>query len=116
MTNHPHQDVQVTASPEFEKVSVDHIAEKTAGHSIVFDNDVDLGSNDIIRTGLIYGSDGAGGIVDSYFFLVDGVVGKYFMALESGNSETISMGSSASKWKDIWIGGDANIGGDFNVT
>ena len=86
-------------------IKVDHIAEKTTGHNVVFDNRIDMGGNainglDIIQTRTI-GND----------FQFDDTFSGFYP-----RTVAYSLGISAYKWEDLWLSGDANVGGDALVT
>lgn len=83
------------------RIYTNHIAEKTTGHDVVFDNDVDLGTNTIFSP--FWNNKNPGGLK----------VGSGL--LYPASNGLMDLGTSTAKWKDIYLSGDANIGGDVLV-
>ena len=107
----------IAVNSEFTNLKVDHIAEKTAGHNVVFDNDVQrinvvLSGSGLSSTALrLTGRTGdfTKGVVlhntiDAVFPYTDG-----FLSLG------VDVGENTFRWKDLYLSGDANIGGDIVV-
>jgi len=112
-------------------LKIDNIAEKTAGHNIVFDNDVDLGVNDLIFTAddednniwaqgegstITYRSDdktaGIGFYVGVYpdFARFDFLEWDEEFTVKPYIHNEIDLGVSTHRWKDLYLSGDAYIG------
>jgi len=101
-TNHPHQDVQTTASPEFEKISVDHIGEKTTAHNVVFDNtlviyDIEAPAN-TIKIKINNGDD------EINFNDILGVA-----AIYPTTANPLDLGRVIGKFQNLYLSGDAFI-------
>ncbi len=78
-------------------LKVDHIAESTGEHNVVFDDSIEIQN--------IFAIDGVVPIG-----IIDTAGTKTFTA---GASDYFDLGTSLSHWKDLHLSGDANIGGDI---
>jgi len=116
----------VSERVDVNKIYVDNIAEKTAGHNVVFDNDLFLDGATFLKLSPSAGLVGQGkvlikpfldGLERNYVFDYDGT-NLYFAPLLASSSNT-DLGNTGlgdiRKWKDLYLSGDANIGGDANI-
>ncbi len=91
---------------------VDHIAEKTAGNDVVFDNNLRILENYFVTEGTRFRFKYfEGGIFKDFIYnLADNAFSQDI------NSDVVHLGTSTNKWNDLHLSGDANIGGDALVT
>ena len=113
-------------------IYVDNIVEKTVDHEIVFDNDIDMGGHNIHNANWVDATvwRSQDGTATAMYFLEDAdsnpfvMVGNHFTPVTSG----IDLGTISYKnhhppptlkefqWRNLYMTGDANIGGDALVT
>ena len=113
-----------------ENLKVDHIAEKTVGHNIVIDNDIELNRNTIKFTGVSTPTiKNIASLID--IFTIDSGTGANLKLIGSDASDNIGsitlnsaaisspdsldLGDITNKWKDLFLSGNAIIETDLNV-
>ena len=89
-------------------IKFDHIAENTSGHNIVFDDLAENFHAELLHVTEYISHDYPGGVIQhnatAFFPSNTGVFGTLDLGLSS----------AAQKWKDLYLSGDANVGGSIN--
>jgi len=96
----------------FDNITVDHIAEKTAGQNVVFDNDIKLSASDsnIIGTTIL---NILAGTTNTEGIRITSGIGNDEIQFKPTNIG--DLGTSSSKWRNLWLSGDANVGGIIDL-
>jgi len=118
-------------------IFVDHIAEKTGGHGVVIDNSIYLGGNvmwyntitsvqEVGDTLYFYNVQVGAGTTPSINFYVNNKFVEFKSDVDAGTwwfappnegvgPQIVDLGTVTQEWKDLYLSGDANIGGEINA-
>ncbi len=125
-------DITTTGDVTATNLKIDHIAEKTSGHNVVVDDSLKLGNKLLIFDSAFTGEIGtelrtvndasASGTFPSFSWVLaddtlefqeDVDAGTLWFAPQDGIT---GLGKSGQPWKELYLSGDANIGGDLDCT